>query len=142
GGQIMNRLISNIAAAPTILKIAAPRVPPAMKGLDLTDPSTTREIVFCETGESVMARTLTRKLLYNAKAPARSLFFDLGHDSLEMTNAYGAPAFKNDIEMLVKAIEAWRPNTPGKAYLDENAPQIQQPNVPAHSQAHREEMID
>lgn len=141
-GSVINKLVSNIDLAPTILKMAGCKVPPTMKGLDLTDPSTTREIVFCETGESVMARTLTRKLLYNARDPAQSLFFDLQHDPLEMTNAYGASAFKNDIEMLVKAIKAWRPNTPGKAYLDENAPQIQQPNVPANNQAHREEMIE
>jgi arylsulfatase len=141
-GSATNKLVSNIDVGPTILKITGCKVPPAMKGLDLIDPATTREIVFCETGESVMARTLTRKLLYNAKDPARSLFFDLQHDPLEMTNAYGAPAFRNDIETLVKAIKAWRPNTPGEAYLDENAPQIQQPNVPAHNQAHREEMID
>jgi len=87
-GSIMNKLVSNIDVGPTILKIAGCKVPSAMKGLDLTDPSSTREIVFCETGESVMARTLTRKLLYNAKDPARSLFFDLQHDPLEMTNAY------------------------------------------------------
>jgi len=141
-GSIMNKLVSNIDVAPTILKMAGCQVAPAMKGLDLTDPSATREIVFCETGENVMARTLTRKLLYNARDPARSLFFELEHDPLEMTNAYAMPAFKNDIETLVKAIEAWRPNAPGRAYLDENAPQIQQPNVPAHNQTHREEMIE
>jgi len=141
-GSVINKLVSNIDVAPTILRIAGRKAPPAMKGLELTDPSATREIVFCESGQSVMARTLTRKLLYNPKDPARSLFFDLQNDPLEMTNAFSTPAFKSDIDRLVKAIEAWRPHAPGKAYLDENAPQIQQSNVPTDNQAHRDEMIE
>ncbi len=141
-GSVMDKLVSNIDLGPTILKFAGCNVPPAMKGLDLTDPSATRDVVFCETRESVMARTQTRKLIYHTSNPAGSLFFDLQQDPLEMTNAYGAPAFKKDTEALVKAIEAWRPNKPGKAYVDDNAPQIQQANVPAHNQAHREEMIE
>jgi arylsulfatase len=141
-GSVMDKLVSNIDVGPTVLKLAGCKVPPAMKGLDLTDPSAVRDIVFCETAESVMARTQTRKLIYQTGNPARSLFFDLQHDPLEMTNAYGEPAFKKDTEALVKAIEAWRPNKPGKAYLDENAPQIQRANIPAHNKAHREDMIE
>ncbi len=141
-GSVINKLVSNIAVGPTILKIAGCKVPPTMKGLDLSDASAVRDIVFCETRDSVMARTQTRKLLYQASNPGRSLFFDLQHDPLEMTNAYGAPAYNQDIEALVKAVQVWRPNKPGQRYLDENAPQIQQPNVPAPNQARREEMSD
>jgi arylsulfatase A-like enzyme len=141
-GSVINKLVSNIDVGPTILSIAGCDVPPAMRGLDLSNPNTGRDIVFCETRDSVMARTQTRKLLYQANNPARSLFFDLQHDPLEMTNAYGLPAYSRDIEALVKAIQGWRPNKPGRPYLDENAPQIQQPNVPTPSQARREEMRD
>ena len=141
-GSVMDKLVSNIDVGPTILNLAGCNVPPAMKGLDLTNPSAVRDIVFCETGENVMARTQSRKLIYHTSNPARSLLFDLQQDPLEMTNAYGAPAFKSETDALVKAIEAWRPNKPGKAYLNENAPQIQQPNVPARNQARQEEMIE
>ncbi len=141
-GSVINKLVSNIDVGPTILKIAGCEVPSAMKGLDLSNPSAARDIVFCETRDSVMARTQTRKLLYQTSNPARSLFFDLQHDPLEMTNAYGVPAYAQDIEALVLAIQVWRPNNPGLRYLDENAPQIKQPNVPAPNQARREEMRD
>jgi hypothetical protein len=59
-----------------------------------------------------------------------------------MTNAYAEPAFKKDVAVLIEAIQTWRPNRPGRAFLDENAPQIRQPNVPANTQANRQEMID
>jgi arylsulfatase len=141
-GSVTDKLVSNIDVGPTVLKIAGCKLAPGMKGLDLTDPAAVREIVFCETADTVMARTQTRKLLYNTRNPARSLLFDVQHDPLEMTNAYAVPAFKKDVAVLVEAIQTWRPNRPGRAFLDENAPQIRQPNVPANTQAHRQEMID
>ena len=141
-GSITDKLVSNIDVAPTILNIAGCKAPPGMKGLDLTGPTAVRDTVFCETADTVMARTQTRKLLYNTRNPARSLFFDLQHDPLEMTNSYAEPAFKTEVAALVAVVQAWRPNRPGRAYLDEDAPQIQQPNVPANSQARRQEMIN
>ena len=141
-GSVTDKLVSNIDVGPTVLKIAGCKLPPEMKGLDLTDPAAVRDIVFCETADTVMARTQTRKLLYNTRNPARSLFFDLQHDPLEMTNAYAEPSFKTEVASLVAAVQAWRPNKPGRAYLDEDAPQIKQPNIPANTQARRQEMID
>ena len=141
-GSVSDKLVSNIDVAPTVLKIAGCKLPPEMKGLDLTDSTAVRDIVFCETADRVMARTQTRKLLYNTRNPDRSLFFDLQHDPLEMTNACAEPAFKKDVAVLIEAIQTWRPNRPGRAFLDENAPQIRQPNVPANTQANRQEMID
>ena len=142
GGGVSDKLVSNIDVAPTILRIAGCKVPAEMKGLDLRDAAAVRDIVFCETAETVMARTQTQKLLYNTRNPARSLFFDLEHDPLEMTNGYAEEAFKKDVAGLIEAVQTWRPNRPGRAFLDENAPQIQQPNVPVNIQAHRQEMID
>lgn len=141
-GSVSDKLVSNIDVAPTILKIAGHKPPSGMKGLDLTDPAARRDIVFCETADIVMARSQTRKILYNTRNPARSLFYDLQHDPLEMTNAYAEPALQKDVAALVEAIQTWRPNRPGRAFLDENAPQISQPNVPANTQAHRQEMMD
>jgi arylsulfatase len=141
-GSVTDKLVSNIDVGPTVLRIAGCKIPPEMKGLDVTDPAAVRDIVFCETVETVMARSQTWKLLYNTRNPARSLFFDLQHDQLEMTNAYAEPSFRKDVAVLVEAIQTWRPNRPGRAFLDENAPQIPQPNVPANTQAHRQEMIN
>lgn len=141
-GSVSDKLVSNIDVAPTVLKIAGCKLPSEMKGLDLTDKVAVRDIVFCETSDTVMARSQTRKLLYNTRNPARSLFFDLQHDPLEMTNAYAEPTFQKDVSALVEAIQTWRPNKPGRAFLDESAPQIQQPNVPSDIKAHRQEMID
>jgi len=134
-------LVSNIDLAPTILKVAGLNIPPGMRGLNLADPAAAREIVFSETRQHVMARTRTSKLILDTARPARSLFFDLGTDPLEMTNLFNEPGKKEEITRLTHAIETWRPARLPKVYLNEDAPQIRQPNVP-RDPAHRVEIAD
>lgn len=140
-GSVRDALVSNIDLAPTILKVAGLDVPPAMRGLNLAEPAAAREIVFCETRTQVMARTRASKLILDTARPDRSLFFDLAKDPLEMTNLYHEPSRKGEITRLTHAIEAWRPTRLPEVYLDENAPQISQPNVP-HGLGHREEIAN
>jgi hypothetical protein len=88
-----------------------------------------------------MARTRTSKLILDTARLARSLFFDLQKDPLEMTNLFNKPGRKEEIERLTRAIETWRPAKLPEVYLDEGAPQIKQPNVP-RDPAHRGEIAD
>ncbi|HEV2455268.1 MAG TPA: sulfatase/phosphatase domain-containing protein, partial [Verrucomicrobiae bacterium] len=138
---VRDRLVSNIDVAPTILKVAGLDVAPTMRGLNLADPAATREIVFCETRPRVMARTRTTKLILDTVRPARSLLFDLTKDPLEMTNLYPEPAWKEEVARLRRAIEDWRPARLPPVYLDENAPQINQLNVP-RDPGHRADIAD
>ncbi len=140
-GSVREELVSNIDLAPTILKVAGLSIPSGMRGLNLADPTAAREIVFCETRQQVMARTRTSKLILDTARPARSLFFDLEKDPLEMTNLFNEPGRKEEIKRLTRAIEAWRPANLPEVYLDEDASQIKQPNVP-HNTAHRDEIAD
>ncbi len=140
-GSVRNDLVSNLDVAPTILRAVGLSVPPAMRGLNLADPAAARDIVFCETRRQVMARTRTSKLILDTTRPARSLFFDLEQDPLEMTNRFPDPTRKEEVARLTRAIEAWRPATLPGVYLDEDAPQIQQPNVP-RDRTHRVGIAD
>ena len=140
-GSVRNDLVSNLDLAPTILSAVGLSVPPGMRGFNLADPAAARDIVFCETRQEVMARTRTSKLILDTTRPARSLFFDLETDPLEMTNRFQDPAQKEEVARLTRAIEAWRPAKLPEVYLDEDAPQIQQPNVP-RGPKHRGEIAD
>lgn len=140
-GSVLEDLVSNIDVAPTILKVAGLNIPSTMRGLPLAGSGSSREIVFCETRQEVMARTRTSKLLLDTARPGRSLFFDLTTDPLEMTNRFTEPGKKEEITRLTRAIETWRPTRLPEAYLDEHAPQIQQPNVPREP-GHRDEIAD
>lgn len=140
-GSARDDLVSNIDVAPTIIDAAGVDLPPAMRGVNLAAPATGRDIVFCETRAHVMARTQKRKLILDTARPDRSLFFDLENDPLEMTNLFKDAARKEEVARLTRAVEAWRPSRLPEVYLNEDAPQIRQPNVPRDS-AHREEMAD
>lgn len=140
-GSVREELVSNIDLAPTILKAAGLSIPSGMRGLDLAKPAAAREIVFSETRQEVMARTRTGKLILDTARPARSLFFDLEKDPLEMTNLFNEPGRKEEITRLTHAIETWRPARLPEVYLDEDAPQIKQPNVQRNT-AHRDEIAD
>jgi arylsulfatase A-like enzyme len=140
-GAVRDDLVSNVDVAPTILTAAGLKVPPAMRGQNLADPAAAREIVFCETRLEVMARTRTSKLILDTARPARSLFFDLEQDPLEVTNRFNDAGRKEEIARLTRAIEAWRPARLPEVYLDEDAPQIQQPNLP-RDPAHRAEIAN
>jgi len=142
-GTVSSALVNNINLAPTILGQAGCRIPEEMIGLNLTDISREREIIFAEAskGRRVMVRMKTRKLLLS-QGRGRSLFFDLEQDPYETNNLYEDPTRQEEIAALTKILESWRsfdalPDT----YLDENAPVIARPNVPARDDDHRPAMI-
>jgi hypothetical protein len=69
------------------------------------------------------------------------LFFDLEKDPLEMTNLFDEPAHQSEIKTYTRAIREWRGVEPlPRVYLDEDAPRINQPNVPALRDGHRDQM--
>jgi arylsulfatase A-like enzyme len=140
-GSARDDLVSNMDVAPTILKAAGVDIPPPMHGLNLSAPALAREIVFCETRAHVMARTRRSKLILDTARPDRSLFFDLERDPLEMTNLFNDATRKEDVALLTRAIGNWRPTRLPEVYLDEDAPQITQPNVP-RDPAHQDEIAD
>jgi arylsulfatase A-like enzyme len=131
---VSDALVSNTDLAPTILRAAGLNPPAAMRGQDLLAPGVSRSLVFCEAGGGyVMARTLANKLLWHPQAQKR-LFFGLATDPLEMTNRIHDPRCQEEIAWLARAVETWPPGPEKAPYLDENAPQIVQPNVPARDQ--------
>lgn len=138
---VRDQLVSNIDVAPTLLKAAGLNPPAAMRGRDLTDAVPGREIVFCETRPQVMARTRTNKLILDTVTLTRSLYYDLRTDRLEMTNRFNDPACQGEIGRLTRAIEVWRPGPLSAVYLNEDAPQIKQPNVP-RDRSHRAEIAE
>lgn len=142
GGSVRDTLANTIDLAPTILKAAGLQVPDGMKGIDLSDPKSSRDIVFCETRQHVMARTQVRKLLYDVRTPDRSLFFNLQSDPLELRDLYHDPASRAEIESLVRAIKVWRPTPLAETYVNEQARQIDRPNVPPPGVSHREAISD
>lgn len=141
-GSVNDALVSTIDLAPTILKTAGLSVPGSMRGIDLSEPKARREILFCETRQHVMARTRTRKLLYDLNAPDRSLFFNLQSDPQELTDLYHDAAYGAEIESLVRAVRAWRPAAPTQPYVNDHERQINRPNVPPPGGAHREGISD
>jgi len=141
-GTVSDALVSAVDLAPTILRQALCRPAEKMRGLDLAAGGR-REIVFSEMpgASQLVARTAGHKLILR-NPREKSLFFDLKADPLEMENLYGRPECQAEVERLSKAIEEWRgPAGPTRAYLDENAPVINQPNVPKRDDNHRQEMI-
>ncbi len=142
-GNASQALVNTTDVAPTILSQAHCRIPERMRGLDLAANSIEREIVFAESngGKQVMARTKTKKLILHA-AKGAALFYDLERDPRELDNRHQDPAYKADIKSLTAALEKWRaPNDISKTYLDEEAPVIQQPNVPNRQDGHRVQMM-
>lgn len=142
-GTASDALVSNVDLAPTLIRQAGCKPAAAMSGLDLSDPRADRPIVFAEAvrGRHVMARTRTHKLIASDR-PAESVFFDLEADPHERTNLYDDPSQQSRVAELHAAIREWRGDEVNiEPYLDEDAPQIQQPNVPARDDGHRDEII-
>jgi hypothetical protein len=113
-----------------------------MHGLDLARNPEGSPIAFCEErkGAYAMARTKTRKLILN-RAKREPLLFDLEKDPLELDNRYEDEAYQADVQELTRAIMDWRSfDDLPETYLDENAPVIDQPNVPSRDDDHREQL--
>jgi hypothetical protein len=113
-----------------------------MHGLNISKEEENREIVFGHVwrGMGAMARSETRKLLFHPEG--RSLYFNLENDPFELTNLYDHPEYQEEIEQFKKSIMEWQGQTKlGDTFVDKNAPQIKQPNVPSSDGSHREEII-
>ncbi|MCK5172861.1 MAG: hypothetical protein KAR47_05685, partial [Planctomycetes bacterium] len=144
-----DKLVSNIDIAPTILALASQQKPKEMQGLDLLE-NNERDIVFIEGGRlnAVTARTKTSKLiLQRKKSPDGSikhtgLLYDLKKDPMELNDLYDNPKYSTKQKELSDAIEKWLPVADKRnIYLDENAPIVDQPNVPKRNDGHREDMM-
>ena len=133
-------LTSCVDLAPTILGAAGLPPSPGMKGLDLASGGGGRDVVFAEShgGRHVMARTRDRKLLTEGQ---RSFLFDLERDPCEFMDVSGDAAYSADLADLRAAAAEWRDASRlPETHLDEEAPVIRQPNVPARGDGHRGEM--
>jgi arylsulfatase A-like enzyme len=139
---VTKALVSNVDLAPTILAQAGCNPGKKMKGYDLYEGNIDREFIFTHAsrGRNAMARTTNKKLIQMAEH--QSLFFDLEKDPLEMKNLYEIPDHQKEIERFKTAITEWEGiNEMPEIYLDYDAPQIKQPNVPPDL-GHREEIIE
>lgn len=142
-GETSDALSSLIDLAPTFLHAAGCKCPTAMHGLNLADAKADRPVVFCDSNGGVVsfARTKTHKLIVNTLAD-RKFLYDLEKDPTELVNEIENPAYVEIASTLQAALEKWRP--PGRLpdpFVDENAPVIDQPNVPSRNDKHRQEMM-
>ncbi|MDX9753227.1 MAG: hypothetical protein RBU29_04650, partial [bacterium] len=141
-GKRSTALVNNIDVTTTILHTSNVAPSKSMEGLNLQSDSKGRDIIFSGRTE-MMARTKTHKLLLPNRPNLQSLYFDLAKDPHEKTNLYTEEKYKDDINQLKDALAAWQPDSYKKrnAYLDPDAPQIQQPNVPPRTPSYQEEII-
>lgn len=138
-------LANLVDVAPTVLRQAGLPVPPSMTGLDLGDDTPSRQYAFLEqTGAGYyMARSHTHKLIWD-RDPAKSQFFDLTEDPLEMNNLIDSPAAQPLVAEYRQAISNWMLfESPPFLRLAETAPQIAQENVPSPGMsAHVRDQLD
>ncbi|MBN2307337.1 MAG: sulfatase-like hydrolase/transferase [Candidatus Hydrogenedentes bacterium] len=142
-GVVSDALVCNLDLAPTILTQAGCAPAPSMAGLDLAHDKQGRDVVFAEhrRGQHAMVRSKTHKLILDHTG-RRSLFYDIEKDPQELDNRYDDAAYAGQRDSFIEKAGAWRrfsdlPDT----YLDEWAPVIDQPNVPARDDDHRERII-
>lgn len=143
-GGVSKNLVSLVDVPTTVLHQAGLAPDPAMQGLNLGDEDAGREMVFAESarGSQVMVRTADRKLILG-DTPQVRLFFDLKDDPLEMRNHIEDTAYGEEVAVLTQALEAWRRPVPREeAFVDMNAPIIQQSNVPPRDNSHRDAIIE
>lgn len=137
-GTISKRLVNNIDLAPTLCRAVGCEPAPSMHGHALQD-TTGHELIFAEArgGRDVMARSHTRKLILSG-GNNENLFFNLEKDPQELNNLYDVPDYREEIKAMEAKLTAWRcKEAKAKPYLDQNAPQIDQPNVPPADLSHR-----
>jgi len=140
-GTVAKQLVSNIDLAPTLCRAAGCPPTASMSGRALQD-SQGHELIFAEArgGREVMARSQTRKLILSS-GNGVNLYFDLEKDPQELDNLYEAPAYRQEIEEMEAKLTGWRgKDVQLQPYVDQAAPQIDQPNVPSHDLGHREDI--
>jgi arylsulfatase A-like enzyme len=133
GGEVRQTLVSNVDVAPTIVHACGLVPHPQMRGLDLSNPASDRDAVFVEGGRGgrYMVRTRQHKLLL-APEPAQTGFYDLEADPLELDNRFQDPACQDTIRDLRDRLAQWMLfDSPTPSYVDDQAPVIDAPNVPA-----------
>ncbi|UCD38052.1 MAG: sulfatase-like hydrolase/transferase [Fidelibacterota bacterium] len=138
-GSVSQQMVSNIDIAPTLCRAAGILPGKRMHGNDLQRESVGHEIIFSESRNQVMARSRTRKLILTSTS--KNLYFDLENDPLEMNNIYEEPQYRDERSQMEKILDEWRFKEKIEPYRDENAPQINQPNVPSRDFSHRPEII-
>jgi arylsulfatase A-like enzyme len=131
-------LVSNLDIAPTLLKTAGCEIPSTMKGMDLTDTASSRNVIITEgwAGNEMMVRTHDYKLLHCADAE-QSQLFDLSQDPLELMNCIAKPDMKLILQSLREELLRWSLfDTKTQPYLDDLAPQIEGSHVPKREDNH------
>jgi len=143
-GTVSEALVSSVDVTSTILDAAGLEPGPDMRGRPLgpvcAGASPGREVVVAEQNAYLCVRSRNRKLLYTS-APRGSLFFDLEKDPLEMQNLLDDPRYQSDVRHLKDTLLRWfQTETQTSAYVDLQARQIHQPNVPPDRVAAEKEM--
>jgi len=140
-GTVSRRLVNNIDLAPTLCRETGCTAADSMHGHALQSGDG-HELIFAEArgGREVMARSQTRKLILST-GNGVNLYFDLEKDPYELTNLYGTAEYRGEIEAMAAKLTAWRcQEAKPKPHLDQDARQIDQPNVPPHDLSHREDI--
>lgn len=131
-GTLSTDLVNTIDVGPTLLNIANCETPNTMMGSDLRTGVQDRPYMFAEMGRGreYMVRSHTHKLLL-CKNPEQSQFFNLQEDPFELHNRIQAPESQPLIADMKHALMQWVLfDAPACVHLDEEAPVINQPNVP------------
>ncbi|TBL81944.1 sulfatase [Paenibacillus thalictri] len=132
-GERCAELTSGIDVTATLAAVAGEQPGPDMTGVDLTAPLAGRRYVFSENakGEQYMVRSRSHKLIL-CKDDAKSLFFDLQRDPLEMTNLYADEAYRDMIAEHKAALHQMILfDAPAPVFLYEDAKLLEAPNVPS-----------
>jgi arylsulfatase A-like enzyme len=132
--KMSGALVSSTDVTSTILRESGVEAAPDMRGHSLQSicagEEAGRDLIFAEDGGYVMVRSLTRKFLYSSE-PGRSLFFDLEKDPLEMHDLAGDSRYNAELQNMKDALLRWfQVDAQTSPYLDLQARQIRQPNVP------------
>ena len=141
-GSISNDLVNTIDVGPTLLNIANCETPNTMIGSDLRTGVQNRTYMFAEMGRGreYMIRSHTHKLLW-CKDANQSQFFDLQEDPFELHNRITDLKSQQQITNMKNALVQWMLfDAPSCVHLDENAPVINQPNVPPRNNTQREDL--
>jgi len=133
-GAVSDDLVNALDVTATILQETGRQSAPSMRGSSLgggqpglDDP---RGVIVTQDRRSLMIRSHTTKLIAD-QDPARSLFFDLQADPLEMDNRIFDPAYAAEIARLrAVGLDWFLAETYQPVYVDESVPLTPSPNVP------------